>query len=358
MEEVATALGELKLDLLYAQIFEDRGWDDLQYLLSMDAQGRQEVADDVGMKPGHAKRFVDLFGGGAAEKPATREPRTTCERRDASRSDTSAAHQSQPEDNRRIVQFEAERFRRKLGFTLAKGCRVINVKDAGIIAVWNQANPGNEIIPGSEVLEANGVSGGVEEIREQLRKVYKSTLQMTIALPGERRAVACSAASAENVSAGKKRQFLESHNRSVQRSGSTRIGVWPTAVDEVGQAFAKERALERSSQAPTAPLARKVKVARVKTESGAARATASRQPMDAKQPTVEASLRQTPVGYEFEGVHDGEHRVFVVRIADTAGRAGDAARIARLCKAHHEEGASWDDVASLRHELCMEPDGQ
>ena len=43
----------------YAQRFEDRGWDELMYIQSMDHQGLREVALDIGMKPGHVHKFVN-----------------------------------------------------------------------------------------------------------------------------------------------------------------------------------------------------------------------------------------------------------------------------------------------------------
>ena len=42
----------------YAAAFEEQGYDDLRYLRTMDAAERATVAESVGMKQGHANKFV------------------------------------------------------------------------------------------------------------------------------------------------------------------------------------------------------------------------------------------------------------------------------------------------------------
>ena len=42
----------------YAAAFEEQGYDDLRYLRTMDAAERATVAESVGMKQGHASKFV------------------------------------------------------------------------------------------------------------------------------------------------------------------------------------------------------------------------------------------------------------------------------------------------------------
>ena len=42
----------------YAAAFEEQGYDDLRYLRTMDAAERATVAESVGMKQGHADKFV------------------------------------------------------------------------------------------------------------------------------------------------------------------------------------------------------------------------------------------------------------------------------------------------------------
>ena len=45
----------------YADEFVSQGWDDLGYLLTLDKSKLADVAKDVGMKPGHAAKFIDLL---------------------------------------------------------------------------------------------------------------------------------------------------------------------------------------------------------------------------------------------------------------------------------------------------------
>ena len=45
----------------YHDAFIDSGWDDVPYLLSLSSEQLEEVTMSVGMKPGHAQKFVDLL---------------------------------------------------------------------------------------------------------------------------------------------------------------------------------------------------------------------------------------------------------------------------------------------------------
>ena len=42
----------------YADAFDEQGYDDLNYILEMDAAERKTVAEATGMRPGHAAKFV------------------------------------------------------------------------------------------------------------------------------------------------------------------------------------------------------------------------------------------------------------------------------------------------------------
>ncbi|EOD39995.1 hypothetical protein EMIHUDRAFT_223217 [Emiliania huxleyi CCMP1516] len=44
----------------YADAFDEQGYDDLNYILEMDAAERKTVAEATGMRPGHAAKFVKL----------------------------------------------------------------------------------------------------------------------------------------------------------------------------------------------------------------------------------------------------------------------------------------------------------
>ena len=46
----------------YADTFDDLGYDDLPYLERMSEEKRQEVANEAKLKPGHARKFVELLG--------------------------------------------------------------------------------------------------------------------------------------------------------------------------------------------------------------------------------------------------------------------------------------------------------
>jgi hypothetical protein len=55
IREVLTRMGLA----IYADQFEDQGYDDFEYLIKMSEQGQlARVADDVNMKPGHKAKFV------------------------------------------------------------------------------------------------------------------------------------------------------------------------------------------------------------------------------------------------------------------------------------------------------------
>ncbi|CAK0803694.1 unnamed protein product, partial [Prorocentrum cordatum] len=57
MEDVDLLLRALRLEQ-YAPRFEAEGWDDTDFLQSLDGQALTDLARSVGMKPGHADRFV------------------------------------------------------------------------------------------------------------------------------------------------------------------------------------------------------------------------------------------------------------------------------------------------------------
>ena len=57
MPPVVRALEGVGLQV-YAGVFEDLGYDDLRYLLGMDAAERAQVAESVAMKRGHAEKFA------------------------------------------------------------------------------------------------------------------------------------------------------------------------------------------------------------------------------------------------------------------------------------------------------------
>ena len=58
---VRAALLRLNLEQ-YADMFDELGYDDLPYLIKMGVEARGEVATEVGLKPGHARKFVELLG--------------------------------------------------------------------------------------------------------------------------------------------------------------------------------------------------------------------------------------------------------------------------------------------------------
>ena len=53
----------------YADAFEAAGYDDADFLMQLSADGAQQVARIVGMKPGHAHRFVDSIVAASAQVP-------------------------------------------------------------------------------------------------------------------------------------------------------------------------------------------------------------------------------------------------------------------------------------------------
>ena len=64
MEEVKRVLAAINL-AQYADAFDKEGYDDLRHLASFDGATLAKVAREIGMKPGHALRFVDQFKAGA-----------------------------------------------------------------------------------------------------------------------------------------------------------------------------------------------------------------------------------------------------------------------------------------------------
>ena len=60
MGPVRDMLVSLRLDQ-YADTFDDEGYDDLPFLMSMDVTALKEVAECVHMKPGHAAKFTALL---------------------------------------------------------------------------------------------------------------------------------------------------------------------------------------------------------------------------------------------------------------------------------------------------------
>lgn len=55
---MSAALAKIGLES-YAAKFDEAGYDDLGYLHQLNAASLAEVADDVGMKPGHRRKSVD-----------------------------------------------------------------------------------------------------------------------------------------------------------------------------------------------------------------------------------------------------------------------------------------------------------
>ena len=56
---VPELLARFNLAELYATAFDDEGYDDLPYLLTLDRERLLAVATDCGMKKGHATKFAD-----------------------------------------------------------------------------------------------------------------------------------------------------------------------------------------------------------------------------------------------------------------------------------------------------------
>ena len=56
---VPELLARFNLAELYAAAFDDEGYDDLPYLLTLDRERLLAVAADCGMKKGHATKFAD-----------------------------------------------------------------------------------------------------------------------------------------------------------------------------------------------------------------------------------------------------------------------------------------------------------
>ena len=56
MEAVADLLDRFRL-AAYVEAFDEKGYDDLAWLLQMDGTQVEQLIADVGMKPGHAAKF-------------------------------------------------------------------------------------------------------------------------------------------------------------------------------------------------------------------------------------------------------------------------------------------------------------
>ena len=63
MDEVAAVLSAVRL-ASYAETFDEMGYDDLPFLRGLDASELRRVAtEEIGMRVGHAARFVDYLSG-------------------------------------------------------------------------------------------------------------------------------------------------------------------------------------------------------------------------------------------------------------------------------------------------------
>ena len=60
MAGVAALLAEARLES-YQAIFETTGYDDAEFILSLDEQQITQMISDVGFKPGHAQRFMSVL---------------------------------------------------------------------------------------------------------------------------------------------------------------------------------------------------------------------------------------------------------------------------------------------------------
>jgi hypothetical protein len=58
MAAVHDVLVKLRLEQ-YAKALDDLGYDDLEFMLGVSSDSRREIAEAVGMKPGHAAKFAD-----------------------------------------------------------------------------------------------------------------------------------------------------------------------------------------------------------------------------------------------------------------------------------------------------------
>ena len=60
MDDVAALLKRFKLEI-YITAFETNGYDDLSFILQMDATQEEQLIKDVGFKPGHAAKYRDYI---------------------------------------------------------------------------------------------------------------------------------------------------------------------------------------------------------------------------------------------------------------------------------------------------------
>jgi hypothetical protein len=60
MDDVAALLKRFKLEI-YITAFETNGYDDLSFILQMDATQEEQLIKDVGFKPGEAAKYRDYI---------------------------------------------------------------------------------------------------------------------------------------------------------------------------------------------------------------------------------------------------------------------------------------------------------
>ena len=60
MDDVAALIKRFKLEI-YITAFETNGYDDLSFILQMDATQEEQLIKDVGFKPGHAAKYRDYI---------------------------------------------------------------------------------------------------------------------------------------------------------------------------------------------------------------------------------------------------------------------------------------------------------
>ena len=60
MDDVAALIKRFKLEI-YITAFETNGYDDLAFILQMDATQEEQLIKDVGFKPGEAAKYRDYI---------------------------------------------------------------------------------------------------------------------------------------------------------------------------------------------------------------------------------------------------------------------------------------------------------
>ena len=60
MDDVAALIKRFKLEI-YITAFETNGYDDLSFILQMDATQEEQLIKDVGFKPGEAAKYRDYI---------------------------------------------------------------------------------------------------------------------------------------------------------------------------------------------------------------------------------------------------------------------------------------------------------